>query len=233
MSALSSIFLGGAVLVIAVFSPIFLLAISIFIIGVSNRSDPDPRGARPIAAYSFSAAFLFLWLAVFAVVAALDSLINLIGKNGVGFAQTSNFAAATSPDHLAARMCVLGAIVLVLAGGAYLLHLRRGNALADTEEDPNGPTKRVMRSFVAFVCFASVLIFVVALVACVYEVFELISPSVFGGAASRTADWRSVLDTLVLVAASGVVFGYHQRFAPSGLRLFGRRTALGAPPAVE
>ncbi len=242
MSALSNFAFGGAIVIAVVLVPIFLLTVAIFIVGVSNRSDADPRGARPIAAYSFSAAFLFLWITVFAVVAALDSLINMIGNNtpsfgSIGSIGSSAFPLTTfgiSPGRLAARTCVLAAIVLVFAGGAYLLHLRRGNALADTEDDPTGPTKRVMRSFVAFVCFVAIVLFVFAFIRGIYDVFELISPSVFGGSGSRTADWRRLLDALVLVVASGLVFSYHQRFAPSSLRLLGavktHRTSVGAPP---
>jgi uncharacterized RDD family membrane protein YckC len=127
---------------------------------------------------------------------------------------------------------VLGAILLVFAGGAYLVHLRRGNALADTETDLSGPTKRLMRSFVAFVSFVAALIFVVSLIVAVYGVFELISPTIFGGAGGRDAVTRQILDALVLVVLSATIFGYHQRFAPPSLRLLGERTTSSPVPAA-
>lgn len=233
---LSSILGGVVVVIVAVLAPVVLLAFAIFIIGVSNKSDPDPRGTRPVAAYAYSAAFLFLWTAVFAVVAAVDSLINLIGNSANGSVVVS-FGGALDPDKLAARACVLGAIVLVLAGGAYLVHLRRGNALADLDDDASGPTKRVMRSFVAFVSFVSILLAVAACIGLVYTIFELASPSTFGGFASRTADLRALLDAAVLLVAAGSVFAYHQRLAPASMRLLGgagarRLSAPSGPPSA-
>jgi uncharacterized RDD family membrane protein YckC len=218
MSAIDVAGAASAVLV-GLFAVLFLLAFAIFIVGVSNRSDADPKGARPMAAYLFSAAFLFLWVAYGGVVVALDSLVNLIGNHPSSF-----FAPPPSYGNEAIRDCVLGAILVVFAGGAYLLHTRRGNLLADAEADPSGPTKRLMRSFVAFVSFVAVLVFVVSLIAAVYGVFELISPTIFGGAGGRDAVTRGILDALVLVLASSAIFAYHQRFAPPGLRLLSART---------
>jgi hypothetical protein len=226
---------GAASAVVAVvFSAFFVLAVAIFIVGVSNRSDSDPKGSRPMAAYLFSGAFFFLWVAYAGVAVALDSLINLIGSH-----QSFGFLGSFGPlgpsyKNEAIRDCVLGAILLVFAGGAYLLHLRRGNLLADAETDPSGPTKRVMRSFVAFVSFIAVFIFVVSLMVAVYEVFELISPTIFGGSGGtlgRDEVIRGILDALVLVILSATIFAYHQRFAPANLRLLGS-SGSGSSPSM-
>ena len=204
---------------------------TLFIVAVSNRTDADPTGSRPMGAYLFSAAFLLLWVAYLGIDVALNSLINLLGTNPSPF---PGFPGPSTRDD-ALRACVLGALLVVVAGGAMLLHLRRGIALAEAEGNPSGPTKKVMRTYVALVSFASILILVFALVATGWLVAGLISPSVFVGNASRTVITRSLLDALVLVLLAGSIFSYHQRYAPEGLRLLSnispaRHTHLESPP---
>jgi len=75
-----------------------------------------------------------LWVAYFGIAAAAFSLINLIGGR-------PNPSGVSYRDD-AIRACVLGALLVVFAGGAGFIHLKKGNALADPEADPSGPTKR-------------------------------------------------------------------------------------------
>jgi hypothetical protein len=210
--------------VAGIFGAFFLIAVAIFIVGVGNRSDPDPRGSRPMAAYYFSGAFFFLWVTLAGLVIAFDSLIQLVGKNPSCFGCYQ--APGTGPTNDAIRDCVLGALIVVFAGGALALHLRRGNLLADTEEDLSGPTKRVMRSYVALVSLIAIIIFVFAFISALWGVCELISPTIFGATGTTTQTVRTILDALVLVVLSGAAFSYHQRFAPSQLRLLGM---VGSP----
>jgi hypothetical protein len=188
---------------------------TLFIVAVSNRSDPDPTGSRPMGAYLFSAAFLLLWVAYLGIDVAANSLINLLGNH------PSPFPGVPGPSFRddAIRACVLGGLLVVLAGGAMVLHLRRGVGLAEAEGNPTGPTKRVMRTYVALVSFVSVLILVLALVVAGWLVAGLCSPTIFVAGASRTVTTRELLDALVLVLLSGSIFSYHQRYAPEGLRL--------------
>lgn len=219
--------LGGIFLVF------FVLTMVIFIVGVSNAKDTDPRGSRPMAAYYYSAAFLFLWTTFVAMAVAFDSLVQLIGRTSPIY---GNYF-----TNVAIRDCVLGAIVLVFAGGAYSLHVRRGNVLADTELDASGPTKRVMRSYVAFNSFASVLVFVFAFIVAAHDACQLISPSIFGGSTDHTVVVREILNACVLIVLSGAIFSFHQRFAPSSLRLLGlvgkprrrRYPSYGAPGPAD
>lgn len=200
---------------------------AIFIISVSNSKDQDARGTRPMAAYYFSASFIFLWATFVAVLLAVFSLIQLIGSH-----PSSYFAPAPNYNNEAIRACVLGAIFVLFAGGAFFLHLRRGTVLADTEQDASGPTKRVMRGYVAVTSFIAIVVAVVAAMVTVYLVFELISPSIFGGASDKTETVRALLDGLVVVLLAAGVFGFHQRFAPAPLRLLGAAASpLPAPPA--
>lgn len=222
MSPLVSADLAGiaAVLAVGIFGGFFLLAVAIFIISVGNGRDPDPRGSRPMAAYYFSAAFLFLWVVYFGLVVALDSLVQLIGSHPMQV-----FEVAPSYTNAAIRDCALAVILLVIAGTGFVLHLQRGTALADTEEDLTGPTRRVMRSYVAFVSFLSIVVFVVAFVESLWQVLRFASPTIFG-AGSTDDIARALLDSLILVVLSGIVFSYHQRFAPPSLRLVG---TIGRP----
>ena len=168
-----------------------------------------------------------MWIAYFGIVFAAVSLINLIGTHPNPF---GGFVPGPSYGDAAIRACVLGAILVVVAGGAYALHLKKGNALADAEADASGPTKRVMRSYVALVSFISIIIVVLALSVAIWMVCGLISPRIFLASSSRTVTARGILDALVLVVLAGTIFGYHQRFAPEGLRLLGPgRTRRGWP----
>ena len=190
---------------------------TLFIVAVSNRAESDPSGSRPMAAYLFSGAFLFLWIAYMGVAFAASSLIQLLGPHPA----SPLGLPSTSYGDQAIRACVAGGLLLVVAGGAAVLHLRRGAALAEAEHDQSGPTKRVMRTYVALVSFISVVILVLALVATGWLVAGLISPTIFVADASRTSTTRALLDALVLVLLAGIVFAAHQRYAPEWLRLLG------------
>jgi len=185
-----------------------------------------------------------LWIAYFGVIVAANSLIDLIGSHpspyGVLGSSPGIYAPTYSYRAAAIRACGLGGILVVFAGGAFVLHLRRGNALADAEANPSGPTKRVMRSYVALVSFVSIVIFVLALSVAVWMVCGLISPTIFLASTNRTMTGRGILQALVLVVVAGVIFTSHQRFAPKSLRLMGEMAPLrhaphddGAPPAAS
>lgn len=231
---LGAVSLIETVVEILVFVVLFGVLAMLFIVAVGNRADQDPTGSRTIAAYLFSASFLFLWIAYFGVVIAANSLINLIGSHPASSGALTNgppvFFSAYSYRDAAIRACVLGATLVLFAGGALVAHLHRGCALADAETNPSGPTKRVMRSYVALVSFVSIIVVVLALAAAVWMVFGLVSPTIFLASTSKIVTVRGVLEALVLVVLAGGVFSYHQRFAPEALRTFpsvggGRRDA--------
>jgi hypothetical protein len=223
-SGLGAISLVETIAEIFFFVAIFSAFAIFFIVAIGNRSDADPTGSRPIAAYLFSGAFLFIWIAYFGIVAAAFSIINLIGSH-----PDSSFLPSTlSSGNSAIRACVLGVLLVVFAGGVGYLHLKKGNALADDEANPSGPTKRVMRSYVALTSFIAIIIVVLSLVVAMWLVFGLISPTIFVVGASRTATSRGLLDALVLVVLGATIFTYHQRFAPESLRTFSSRLGTGS-----
>ena len=143
---------------ILVFVVLFGVLAMFFIVAVANRADPDPTGSRPMAAYLFSAAFLFLWVA-YVGRGRRRELAHQPHRQPPRLERCAHVAlrhlSAPSYRNAAIRACVLGAILVVFAGGAYLLHLRRGKSLATPRRTRAGPTKRVMRSYVALVSFVS------------------------------------------------------------------------------
>jgi hypothetical protein len=230
------------IVAILAFAVLFGVLGILFIVAIGNRADQDPTGSRPVAAYLFSASFLFLWIAYLGIDVAANSLINLVGSHPGS--PSSSLLPLLFPTYsyrdAAIRACVLGGILVVLVGGAWVLHLRRGAALAEAETNPSGPTKRVMRTYVALVSFVSIIVMVLALAVAVWMAFGLLSPTIFLASTSRTVTLRGVLDALVLVVLAGAIFSYHQRFAPEGLRLLsslggGRRDGAehAEPPAPQ
>jgi hypothetical protein len=177
-----------------------------------------------MAAYLFSGAFLFLWVSYIGIYLIGTTLINLIGSHSVTF---SGGFTVPGPGLVndTIRGLVLGALLAVFAGFFYMLHLQRGNSLANGEVDVSGPTRRIMRSYVALVSFFMIVIVVLALIGSAWLVCSLISPSIFLGGASRTSILRSLLDSLFLVFLATGIFAYTQRFAPDSLRLLSMGTS--------
>lgn len=236
----------GASSLVATIGEVFLLVVVFtafalfFIVAIGNRTDTDPTGSRPMAAYMFSGAFLFLWITYIGLDLIANSLINLIGSHSITFGSFT--VPGPSLVNETIRACVLGGLLLVVAGIAYLVHLQRGNSLANAEADLSGPTRRIMRSYVALVSFITIVILILALVVAGWLVCSLISPTIFLAGSTRTVILRGLLDVLVLVVLAGGVFTYHQRFAPDSLRLFSMgsggahhahddSTAAGSPSA--
>lgn len=221
---------AAAFLEVIAFAAVFGWFAQLFIIVVSNKADADPTGSRPMAAYLFSGAFLTLWVSFIGVDVAANSLIQLIGSHAASFD-------APSYKNDAIRSCVLGGLLLVFAGGAYLLHLRRGSSLAEQETDRSGPTRKIMRSFVALVSYVSMTITVIAFAVAGWLVAGLISPSIFLANASRTTTARALLEVVVIIVLAGAIFLYHQSMAPGALRLLSGARLHGAsmhdhePPA--
>jgi hypothetical protein len=211
-------FIGPSVGTIVIFATVFVALAFLFIVAIGNRTDTDPGGSRPMAAYLYSAGFLFLWIAYAGLAFALESLIRAIGNHNISFGGVTY--PGPSSTNTVIRACVLGGIVVVFAGGAWLAHLRRGNALANTEADLSGPTRRIMRTYVALVCFLAVVAAVLAIMVALWMVCGLFSPTIFFGNPNHTEQVRSICEVLVIVVLAGAIFAYHQRFAPDHLRLF-------------
>jgi hypothetical protein len=213
---------AGAILeVVLLLSSLGSVATYIIIV-VANRADPDPSGKRPMAVYLFAGAFLTLWVAYIGAITVVTSLVGLIGKH-----YASGFSLAKHPvGDAAVRGVSLGLLLLIIAGWAHEVHRRRGLEIAEGEDDPASPTKRVARSYVAVVSFVTILIMVVTSLATLYSLLGLIAPGIYQ-AGSRLSSFRAILVELFVLALTSIIFASHQALAPSSLRLFdGRREII-------
>lgn len=170
--------------------------VTYIIIVVANRADPDPTGMRTPAIYHVGTAFLTLWLEVAGAITVLATLFASIGSSRNGDSTV--------------RGVTLG--VLLLLVGGFVSHTQRQKAVSLAESDPNasGPSRRVVRSYGAVVSFISAIVLVVAALAMAWDVLSLIAPGVYD-AASRTSDWRVLLDEATVMAVFAWVFHTHRR----------------------
>ncbi|NNN09029.1 MAG: hypothetical protein HKL85_07545 [Acidimicrobiaceae bacterium] len=222
MSLISSGILGSSVIFIVI---MFLLLIAsagsimtYVIIVIANRADPDPSGKRPMAAYLFGGSFLSLWIAYMGSIIVVEALVNLMRSN------------APSTDTVA-RMVVVGFLMVLVGGGAHVIHRQRGLALSDSETDPSSPTKRVMRSYAAAVSFISVLIALISAMVLGYLIFQLVAPGVFGASGSRVDTLSSIIVLVYIVGVTAFVFFTHQALAPAALRLLARGSSMPSAAA--
>lgn len=231
LAAVSGVGLFFAIMIVTM-----ALGVGLFVIvAFSNRAEADGSGSRPMAVYLFTGAFFTLWLAITGALTIIVSLVGLIG---------TNYAFSYSEVHpvgdAAARGVTLGAILLILAGLAHVLHRSRGLSLAEAEADPSGPTRRAARSYAAAVSFSTIFVGLASAAALIYSVFQLIAPGVYD-AGARDTTWKVLIVEICLVAISAVAFVRDQRLAPPALRLFSRRPgpprptveSMGEAPATE
>lgn len=208
---------------------------ALVVLVVANRADPDPSGRRPFVVYLLGVAFITLWTALLGSVAAVASLVNLIGSHP---RSPQRYSCGTSGrvrctpvvtlhpiGDAAARGVVFGSLLLLISGAALWFHLRKGLELADA--DTPGAPGRVARSYVSAVAFVSVLIAVVAAVLAVYALFEIAGPGVFESA-GRLPALRQLLDALYVVLAAGAILMTHLRLGPP--QLWPWRTSTAPPP---
>ncbi len=135
--------------------------------------------------------------------------------------------------NVVAREVVIGGLFVVLAGGTWLLHVRRGIDAA-RGEDGTGPNARVMKSYAGVVCFVYYLQMLIALGFAIYLLFQLIAPGVFGSASSsRSGTLAELLDLVFVMVISGIAVAIHSSLGPSIIpsRRTPATTEPGAPAA--
>jgi hypothetical protein len=191
--------------VIAVLTAIGALVILV----VSNRADPDPSGKRPQSVYFFAVSFVTLLTSVLGSTVVVASAVQLIGSHH------------SSINNVIARTVLLGG--LITAVSLYLLvnHLRRGVALAQSEDGVTNPSLRVGQSYVGVVTFVSVLVLLVVTVLAIYLLFAIAGPGVFGSFGGRSPALRYLVVALYLGAAFAVILRTHADLVAPGLRPFG------------
>jgi len=191
------------------------LLIVLVIVIVANRAEPDPRGMRPYTVYLFGMSFVTLQLMYAGSILIVTALFSLIAPH---FSPLGNQVT---------REVVIGALFVVLAGGVWVVHLRRGITTAHGDEGPVRPNTRVMNSYAGVVGFIYLLQVIVTFGAAVYLLLALIAPGVFGSVgSSRSGTLAVLLDLVYVMVASAVVLMIHANLGPS---IFPPRTG---PPLV-
>jgi hypothetical protein len=200
---------GGILL--GVFAVVFVLGLLIMffvIVVVANRAEPDPRGLRPFTVYLFGMSFLMLNLAFEGTVLIVMSLLSFMGPHGLPIADS------------VARQCVVGGIIVIIAGATLRYHLKRALLIARGDPTVDGPNARILHTYVSIVSFNYFLGLIVILGVAIYFVFQLIGPGIFGGG-TRLSTVQDLLDAAYVMLASGGIVVTHSRLAPNALR-FGK-----------
>jgi len=181
-----------------------------------------------MSAFLFSGAFATLWVAIVGIASITSGILGFFGRHrsmGGGFG--SIFGGPKHPVGDAnVRTITQGALLVLVAGIASLIHRRRGLALAAAEDEVNSPTKKVARTYVGVVSFFSIAILIVAFLLGLYFVFQLIAPGIYEGG-SRWSSIKSLIEVAVIVVVVGSTFLTHQGIAPRSLQL------LGGPDASD
>lgn len=211
----------GPIAFAAVFAVIGLLSLVVLvpiIVVVANRAEPDARGMRPFTVYLFGMSYFTLNLAYAGLTLIVTALLSFISPH---YAPIGNSVA---------REVVIGALLLLIAGGMLSVHLRQGIAAARGDGRVDGPNARVMHSYIGVVSFIYVFTAMIALGIVIYLIFQLAGPGVFGGG-SRAATLNTLLDLLYVLVASVGIVAYVVRLAPAGmLKLPSRPASAAAPP---
>jgi hypothetical protein len=194
-------FLGGLIAVIVILA---LLGVFVIIV-VANRADPDATGRRPRAVYHFFVSFVTVLTAVTGSTLAVWSLFRLVGTHDLPLGNDI------------ARALVLGGLITLVSLILLTTHRRRGLELARAGADGADPSRRVGQSYVAAVSFIFMLIVLVTSIFCVYLLFSLGGPGVFGSFGGRADGLRDFLDSLYLLVLSAVVLRGHRDLLPPGL----------------
>jgi hypothetical protein len=193
---------------------LFLLFAPTVIILVANRAEPDVRGMRPFTVYLFGMSIFALNLAFAGVTLMVTALLSFISPHSAPIGNS------------VARYCVIGGILLIVAGSVLALHQRQGVAAARADGRVDGPSARVLHSYIGVVSVTYVVAAMISIGAIVYLIFQLIAGGVFGTISTKMGTLNILLDFAYVLVASGALVAYMWRLAPSGTL---RRPSLPSP----
>jgi len=194
--------LGGTFVgLFAVLISASLLA-GLVILVVANRADPDPTGRRPQSVAHFAIAFVTLTTSIIGSAVVLGSLIQLVGSHSSDITNT------------VARSAVAGGLITAVSLALLVTQLGRGVAIARSDDQDAGPSRRVGQSYVSLATFVAVLSVLVTTVLAGYLLFVLADPSVFGAVGGRGTTTRVLVITVYLGMVALVVRASHRNLVP-------------------
>ncbi len=192
---------AGMALILAFVSAFVIVLI---IVIVANRAEPDPRGMRPYTVYLFGMSFVTLQLTFAGSVLIVTALASLIAPH------------YTPLGNSVTREVVIGALFVVIAGGVWATHLRRGVDLANGDEGLVRPNVRVQNSYAGVVGFIYLLQLIITFGVAIYLLLSLIAPGVFGSiGSSRSGTLSLLIDVVYVMVASGLILMIHANLGPS------------------
>ena len=187
--------------------------VTYIIIVVANRADPDPSGNRTSAVFHVGSAFVALWIGVAGVIMIFVTLFGLIGGS-----HNSYFGPEIHPlGDATVRGITLGVLLVFVGAPISRRNRQKAMELAEKDDDPSSPAKRVVRSYAAVVSFISLFVLVVASLVGLWAVLGLVAPGVYQ-TGSRTSDVRTLLDVATVLVVFSWVSSTHRR-------MFGARGA--------
>lgn len=212
------------------------------VILVSGRREPDPDGRRTLARYLGAMSFVALFVALFAAFVSVISLTDLIVDKDRGRTQFEQsfdsstgftFTSSRSNNDANYRGAMQAGLVTAVAGGVFVFHRRRRDALNARAGFEGSVHQRVDRTAMLTTCFTAALIFFGAAAAGAYGVFRILAPGVAGARDStlgRQQGVSALLSLGFLAVALAVIFVVHWREA-GGDSTLGSALPV-APPAA-
>jgi hypothetical protein len=214
------------------------------VVVVANRAEPDATGRRPSAVYCFAASYISLLLGIFGSFVVVVALVGLLGTTHSSYPSLGSITGSSQlppgmaallrgPIHpvgdAAARLAVLGGLILLVADASFVFHRRRGLALVQQGGAVNDPVTRVALSYTSAVAFFSVLLLIASLVVTGYSIFRVVAPGVFNYGGNATAAVHVLLDAGYLVILAGLILVRDLRLG-SKLRASAASAASAPPP---
>ncbi|MGA2835387.1 MAG: hypothetical protein ABSF84_02200 [Acidimicrobiales bacterium] len=214
--------LAGALIEVVAVAAVFAAVGIVIIAVVANRAEPDPTGRRPHSVYFFVVSYVTITTAITGSAFAVAALLVLTAHH------------SSAVGHVTDRLLLVSLLIMLVSLLVLGAHLRRGLALARTDDSPSGPSRRVGQSYVSVVAFVSILVVLAASVVAIYMVFAIAAPGTFGSIGGRGWAARVLVESLYLVVVAAVVIWRHSSLLAPGLGILsGKVTGPGEAGSVH
>lgn len=220
-------FAGVAVAVVAGILGVLGLIVVALAVVLDSRRNPDETGARTTAVYLGVVSFILIWTLVASLTFAVHAITSLIVDEDARSSEavfeavpdeiTGDFESdddreedGPDPQDQVIQDTIQSGLVAIVSGALLVFHIRRRRRLAEATDFAASPAWRADRAFLYLVCAVAVLVIVVAVSVGLYDFFRIAVPGITAEGpqdVERDRAINSILTLLVLVGASGYVFG--------------------------